>query len=140
VFEVALKYLQPDVPRLCVLLLRGGNLSGWRSRGLDPRAVAEIRISLAELPLVARALASGEVFVGQFSATALDPVARPLGLVGEALGLVLPVSIGKHNVGCVVGVEPSLQLMRRKAELTKLATKMDQALHIGYLRRQLLAV
>jgi hypothetical protein len=139
VFEVALQFLQPEVPRLCVLLLRDGQLTGWRGRGVDATEVASIKVAIADAPIVASAFASGQVFVGRLTAASLNRVARPLGLVNEALGIVLPISIGKHAIGCILGLDPSLQLIRRTVELGKLMRKVDQALHIGYLRRQLLA-
>jgi hypothetical protein len=138
VFDLALSYLHPDVQRLLVLLLRKGHLVAYRARGVELAPLEALRVALDEAPLVARTLSGGDAYVGRVPAPSLGPIAAPLGLFAEALGVVLPLRLGKHAVGCIVGLDPSLALMRRKPELDKISLKIDRALHIGYLRRQIL--
>lgn len=140
VLEAAVRFLAQDVARVWVFLLRGGALTSWGGRGLDQAGLKTLRVPLAELPLVAQALSTGEVLAGRLQPGALGQLAAPLRVVGETLGLILPVRIGKHAVGVIFGLEASLDAMRRKAEHDKLAQKLDQALHINYLRRLLLQV
>lgn len=138
IFDVALRYVASDVQRLAVFLLRNGLLGGWRGQGVDNRLLRGVNVPLDEAPVVARALASGEAWVGRLYAHELGGLAAPLGAASEALGVVLPVRIGKRAVGAVVGLDASLEALRHKGELDKLAVKLDQALHISYLRRLLL--
>ena len=97
-----------------------------------------LNVALEEVPVVARALASGEAWVGRLYAADLGALAQPLGAAREALGVVLPVRIGKRAVGALVGLDASLEALRHKADLDRLAVKLDQALHISYLRRLLM--
>ena len=71
-------------------------------------------------------------------AAELGALAKPLGAAREGLGVVLPVRIGKRAVGVVVGLDATLNVLRHKSELDRLAVKLDQALHISYLRRLLM--
>jgi hypothetical protein len=87
---------------------------------------------------VARVLSAGEAWVGRVYAADLGALAQPLAASKEALGVVLPVRIGKRAVGALVGLNASLEALRHKADLDRLAVKLDQALHISYLRRLLL--
>ena len=138
IFEVAQRYVAQDVKRLAVLLLRNGLLGGWRGVGVDNAQLRGINVALADAPVIARALASGEPWIGRLQAAELGALAAPLGASREALGVVLPVRIGKRAVGAVVGLDASLELLRHKPELARLAAKLDQALHISYLRRLLM--
>jgi hypothetical protein len=78
------------------------------------------------------------VWVGRLFAAELGALAQPLGAAREGLGVVLPVRIGKRAVGVVVGLDGTLDALRHKPELDRLAIKLDQALHISYLRRLLM--
>ena len=138
IFDVALRYVAEDVQRLAVFLLRNGLLGGWRGVGVDGKMLRQLNVGLPEAPLVARTLASGEAWVGRMHASDLGALAQPLGAAREALGVVLPVRIGKRAVAAVVGLDASLEALRRKPQLDRLAVKLDQALHISYLRRLLL--
>ena len=138
IFDVAMRVVEQDVGRLAVFLLRNGILGGWRGLGVDSAMLRQLNVGLAEAPAVARALSGGEAFVGRLYAAELGALAEPLGAAREGLGVILPVRIGKRAVAAVVGLDASLDALRHKAELDKLAVKLDQALHISYLRRLLL--
>lgn len=138
IFDVALRYVAEDVQRLAVFLLRNGLLGGWRGIGVDGKMLRQLNVGLAEAPLVARTLSSGEAWVGRMHASELGALAQPLGAARESLGVVLPVRIGKRAVAAVIGLDASLEALRRKPQLDRLAVKLDQALHISYLRRLLL--
>jgi hypothetical protein len=138
VFDVAMQYVAQDVGRLAVFLLRNGLLGGWRGQGIDNALLRQINVGLEEAPAIARALASGEVWVGRLYAAELGALAQPLAAAREGLGVVLPVRIGKRAVGAVVGLDGTLDSLRHKADLDRLAVKLDQALHISYLRRLLM--
>ena len=138
IFDVAMRVVEQDVGRLAVFLLRNGLLGGWRGQGVDAAMLRQLNVALDEAPAIARALAGGEAFVGRLYAAELGALAKPLGAAREGLGVILPVRIGKRAVGVVVGLDASLDALRHKAELDKLAVKLDQALHISYLRRLLL--
>lgn len=136
--DLVVRYLGQDVPRVWVFLLRAGELVSWGGRGIDPAALAGVRAKLAELPVVAQALSTGEVLAGRLKPAALGRLAQPLSLYQEALGLIVPVRVGKQAVGAILGLDAGLETMRKKPELDRLALKLDQALHINYLRRLLL--
>ncbi|HEX9102234.1 MAG TPA: hypothetical protein VF997_08530 [Polyangia bacterium] len=138
IFDVAMRVVEQDVGRLAVFLLRNGLLGGWRGQGIDGAMLRQLNVALADAPAIARALSGGEAFVGRLDAAELGELARPLGAAREGLGVILPVRIGKRAVGAVVGLDASLDALRHKGELDKLAVKLDQALHISYLRRLLL--
>jgi len=138
IFDVAMRVVEQDVGRLAVFLLRNGLLGGWRGQGVDSAMLRQLNIGLDEAPAVARALAGGEAFVGRLYAAELGALAQPLGAAREGLGVILPVRIGKRAVGALVGLDASLDALRHKPELDKLAVKLDQALHISYLRRLLM--
>lgn len=138
IFDVAMQFVAQDVGRLAVFLLRNGLLGGWRGHGIDSAQLRQLNVALDEVPAVARALSSGEVWVGRLFAAELGTLAQPLGAAREGLGVVLPVRIGKRAVGAVVGLDGTLDALRHKPELDRLAVKLDQALHISYLRRLLL--
>lgn len=138
IFDVAMRVVEQDVGRVAVFLLRNGLLGGWRGQGVDSAMLRQVNVGLDEAPAIARALASGEAFVGRLYAAELGALAQPLGAAREGLGVILPVRIGKRAVGALVGLDASLDALRRKAELDKLAVKLDQALHISYLRRLLM--
>ena len=138
IFDVAMRVVEQDVGRLAVFLLRNGLLGGWRGQGVDSAMLRQLNIGLDEAPAVARALAAGEAFVGRLYAAELGALAQPLGAAREGLGVILPVRIGKRAVGALVGLDASLDALRHKPELDKLAVKLDQALHISYLRRLLM--
>jgi hypothetical protein len=139
ILEVAMRFLSQDAHRLATFVLRNGLLGGWRGIAVDAVALKRVSVALEDAPLVARALASGEAWVGRLKPRELGALAVPLAAVDETLGLVVPVRIGKRAVGAIVGVDASLEALRQKAELDKLALKLDQALHISYLRRLLLS-
>jgi len=98
----------------------------------------QINVGLEEAPAIARTLSQGEAFVGRLYAAELGALAEPLGAAREGLGVILPVRIGKRAVGVIIGLDGSLNSLRNKPELDRLAVKLDQALHISYLRRLLL--
>jgi hypothetical protein len=138
VLDLAVRWLAQDMGRVWALLLRQGDLWSWGGRGFDLAPLAGAHVALAELPLVAQSLSTGEVLVGRIPPPSLGRLAQPLGVFQETLGTIVPVRIGKHAVAVLIGVEANLEAMRRKPELDKLALKLDQALHINYLRRLLL--
>jgi hypothetical protein len=138
IFDVAMRVVEQDVGRLAVFLLRNGLLGGWRGQGVDSAMLRQINVGLEESPAIARTLAQGDAFVGRLYAAELGALAKPLGAAREGLGVILPVRIGKRAVGALVGLDASLDALRHKAELDRLAVKLDQALHISYLRRLLL--
>ncbi len=138
IFDVAMRYVEQDVGRLAVFLLRNGLLGGWRGQGIDNALLRQLNVGLEESPAVARVLAGGEAWVGRLYAADLGELAKPLGAAREGLGVILPVRIGKRAVGAVVGLDASLNILRHKKDLDRLAVKLDQALHISYLRRLLM--
>jgi hypothetical protein len=140
VLDVAARYLSQYVPRVWILLLKQGELVSWGGRGIDGAAMTGLKAPLSELPLVAQALTTGEVLAGRLQPQALARFAPPLGVHGETLGYVVPVRIGKHAVGVIFCVDAPLSAMRKKSDFDKLAQKLDQALHINYLRRLMLQV
>ena len=139
VFDVALSYVGIDAQRLAAFLLRNGNLVGWKGHGVDEAQLKKVKIKLDEAPMVAGVLASGQAWVGRVQLEDLGALATPLGVREEGLGVVLPVRIGKRAVAAVVGLEASSDIMKHASTINKLANKIDQALHIGYLRRQILS-
>lgn len=140
VLDIAARYLSQYVPRVWIFLLKKGELCSWGGRGLDPGSMAGVKAQITELAIVGQSLTTGEVLAGRLQPAALARLATPLGIFGETLGYVLPVRIGKHPVGVIFCLEAPLDAMRKKADFEKLAQKLDQALHINYLRRLLLQV
>ena len=138
IFDVAMRFVEQDVGRLAVFLLRNGLLGGWRGSGIDSALLRQINVGLEEAPAIARTLSQGDAFVGRLYAAELGALAQPLGAAREGLGVILPVRIGKRAVGALVGLDASLDALRHKPELDKLAVKLDQALHISYLQRLLM--
>jgi len=124
---------------VAVFVLRSGLLAGWRGIGADAAALKRTSVALADAPVAARVLSTGEAWVGRLHTRDLGDLGAPLGVRDETLAVVLPVRIGKRAVGLIVGVDASLEALRQKGELDKLAIKIDQALHINYLRRLLLS-
>jgi hypothetical protein len=137
VLDAAIRFLALDIPRVWLFLLQDGELVSWGGRGLDAAAMKGAQARLDELPLLGQALASGEVLAGRIQPGALGKLSAPLRVSGETLGVIVPVRIGKHAVGVMLGVDATLDALRRKPELDKMAQKLDQALHINYLRRLL---
>jgi hypothetical protein len=140
VLDLAARYLAQDVPRVWIFLLKSGELVSWGGRGLDATPMKGLKAPLTELPMVGQALSSGEVLAGQLQPASLGRLAGPLGVFGETLGMIVPVRIGKHAVGVIFCIDASLDAMRRKTDVDRLAQKLDQALHVNYLRRLLLQV
>jgi hypothetical protein len=140
VLDIAARYLSQYVPRVWIFLLKKGELTSWGGRGLDPGSMAGVKAAITELAIVGQSLTTGEVLAGRLQPAALARLATPLGIFGETLGYVLPVRIGKHPVGVIFCLEAPLDAMRKKADFEKLAQKLDQALHMNYLRRLLLQV
>ncbi len=138
IFDVAMRFVAQDVGRLAVFLLRNGLLGGWRGQGVDNAVLRQLNVALEEAPVVAKVLAQPDAWVGRLYASELGALAKPLGLAREGLGVIVPVRIGKRAVGVILGMDGSLNALRHKAELDRLTVKLDQALHISYLRRLLL--
>jgi type II secretion system (T2SS) protein E len=138
IFDVAMRYVAQDVGRLAVFLLRNGLLGGWRGNGVDSALLRQVNVGLEESPIVAKVLSQPDAWVGRLYAAELGALAAPLGAAREGLGVILPVRIGKRAVGVIIGLDGSLNSLRNKPELDRLAIKLDQALHISYLRRLLL--
>jgi hypothetical protein len=138
IFDVAMRYVEQDVGRLAVFLLRNGLLGGWRGQGVDNAMLRQLNVGLDEAPVIARALSGGEAWVGRLYAAELGALAKPLAAAREGLGVIVPVRIGKRAVGAVVGLDATLDVLRHKKDLDRLAVKLDQALHISYLRRLLM--
>ena len=129
VLDVAARFLAQDIQRVWVFLLRNGELWSWGGRGVNPSAMNGKHVAMNELALVAQALSTGEVLAGRLQPAALGRLAEPLGVTNEVLGVIIPVRIGKHAVGVIIGVDLTLDAMRRKGEFDKLTLKLDQALH-----------
>jgi hypothetical protein len=140
VLDAASRFLAQDVPRVWVFLLKSSELWSFNGRGIEPSSMNGVHVPLTELPLLAQSLSTGEVLAGRLQPAALGRLAAPLGVWAETLGIIVPVRIGKHAVGVIVCIDASLDAMRRKTEIDKLAQKIDQALHINYLRRLLVQV
>jgi hypothetical protein len=138
VLDAVLRYLAPRVKRIAVLVLRDDHLTGWRGLQVDSATLALTRVPLRDLPLCESALAVGQSFVTKLEPWTLGALSAPLGVERDVLGFVVPVSSGKSHVGVIVGVEAASEMQSRRAELDKLALKIDQALHINQLRRQLM--
>ncbi|HXU70838.1 MAG TPA: hypothetical protein VN947_15980 [Polyangia bacterium] len=138
IFDVAMRYVEQDVGRMAVFLLRNGLLGGWRGSGIDNAMLRQLNVGLEEAPAIARTLQTGQAWVGRLYAAELGELAKPLGAAREGLGVILPVRIGKRAVGAVVGLDATLNILRHKKELDRLVDKLDQALHISYLRRLLM--
>ena len=137
VFDVGMRFVAQDVRRLLVLVLRSGELCGWRSHRVEPSLLRDLKLPPSELPHAAQSMSSGEVFIGRLAPSALGRLAPVMRVSQEVLAVIVPVRIGKRAVGCMVGLEASLEALRQKAEFDRLAFKLDQALHINYLRRLL---
>ena len=97
------------------------------------------RAPVEELPLAQSACASGEPYLGAVAPASFGRLAAGLGVTGSLLALFVPVRVGKRAVGCIIGVDVSSNAVAARAELERLAVKMDHALHIVHLRRLLLA-
>jgi hypothetical protein len=138
VLDAVLRHLSPDAPRQCVFGVRSGEFEPWRALGVELSSFVGVHQPVNELPLVGRALSTADPYLGGLGAAELGQLAAPLGVDAETLGLILPVRIGHHPIGCLIALDVSLEVMRRKAELSRVARKLDQALHINYLRRLLI--
>ena len=140
VLDAATRFLSFDIPRVWTFLLRDGVLTSWGGRGADAMMMRGVVSKLEELPLLGQALSSGEVLAGRVQPGALGRLGAALGVHAETLGVIVPVRIGKQAVGVMLGVDATLDALRRKQEIDKMAQKLDQALHINYLRRLLAQV
>jgi hypothetical protein len=139
VLEAALRFLGQDVQRLAALVLRGHQLRGARGLGINSDRVHQLVLTTDESPLVATVLASGETWLGRVFAHELGgTLVSVLAAARDATGIVLPIRIGRKPAGVIVGVNVSMEVMRHKPELDRLAHKLDQALQLSALRRQLL--
>jgi hypothetical protein len=138
VLEMVLRYLNQDIARVWALLLRDGQLFSWRGRGIEPQVMANFMAKPDELGLVKRAMASGEVLAGRIQPGGLGVMAATLGVREETLGAILPIRLARRPVGAIIAIDATLSAMRRKTELDQLAVKLDHALHINFLRRELL--
>ena len=139
VFDVGMRFVGQDVRRLLVLVLRSGELCGWRAHRVEPSLLRDLKIAPSDLPHVAQAMANGEVFIGRLAPSVLGRLAPVMRVSQEVLAVIVPVRIGKRAVGCMIGLEASLDALRQKAEFDRLAFKLDQALHVNYLRRLLVS-
>jgi hypothetical protein len=139
VLDAAMRFVAQDAQRVAVLLLRKGALDGWRGVNVDGAALQRLKVPLTDVPLIGQTLTSGEPFVGELTAASLRAIAGSLGLTRSVLGIVLPLRIGQRPSGCIIGAESTLDALRRQGEYAKAAQKIDHALHISYLRRQLAA-
>jgi hypothetical protein len=139
IFEIAMRFVAQECDRVALLLLRDGVLRGWRGLGIDTDALKATSVPLEEVPLLARTIATGALQLGQLRQSDVGRFALPVRLTGETLGVVVAVHMGKRPVGCMLGVHATLEALRHRDELERLGTKLDQALHISYLRRLLLS-
>jgi hypothetical protein len=133
IFEAALDALHPCVGRLALMLIQAGVLVAYRGRGIDPRSLELLRFSLEGAPAMARLLEAAVPHVG--------PLPSQLGSffqeVGTPNGLFLPVTLGKRAVGALIGGEVAADLPARAAELTRIGTLLDLALHASHVRQRL---
>jgi hypothetical protein len=136
--DLVLQYLGPSVTRACALVLRNGELSGWRGHNVDMARMLGVRAALNDLPLFRQALDSGKAIVGSLESTMLGVLAAPMGVPRMTPGLLLPVRVGCQPVGVVLAVGAPTLLGQQK-QLDKLVARIDYALHILHLRRLLLA-
>jgi hypothetical protein len=139
VLDVALAYLCQGFRRAQIFLARDGALSAYRGRGGDPARVAGARVATSELDVVVRAARSGEALVGHFTPDLLGRLSAPLGLTEATIGALLPLRVDGRAIGFIVALDGHPGAERSGPELNRLATKLDQALHILELRRRLLA-
>jgi hypothetical protein len=139
VLEAALRFLGQDAQRLAALVLRGNQLRGARGLGINGDRLRLAVLAPDESSLVATVLASGEAWLGRVFADELGgTLVQILSAGRDATGMVLPIRIGKKPAGVIVGVNVSMEVMRNKPELDRLVHKLDLALQISSLRRQLL--
>ncbi len=136
--DLTLRFLNQDIARVWALLLRDGQLYSWRGRGIDPAVMSGFTAKPGECGLVPRVLGSGEVLAGRIQPRGLGILAHRLNVREETLGAILPVRLARRSMGAIVAIDATLAAMRRKPELDQLALKLDHALHINFLRRQLL--
>lgn len=139
IVEAALRYLAEDAQKSVALVLRAGQLSGVRAMGVNSERVRAATLPIDASPLVASVLATGEAWTGRCFADELGgTLVALLGVQREALAIVLPLRIGKRPAGAIVAVNASNEALRNKPDFDRLAQKIDYALHISVLRRQLL--
>jgi hypothetical protein len=139
ILDVALRYLSQDAPRLAALTARNGMLCGWRGLAIDPAVVRAVNAPMDSAPGLARMLASGESWIGELDGDTLGAqLARQLDARLRAITLLVPVRIGKRPVGAIVGLDCDADALKQRIDFDRLAGKLDQALHINYLRRLLL--
>jgi hypothetical protein len=138
VLDLILKYLSPVATRLCILTLRREELSGWRGVNINAAQLAGTRVPLANFPLFQAALQAGQAYAGKLEEWTLGGLAALLGVRGDVNGMVVPIRVGQRPAGVLLGVGIAPEVLRKRAELDKLALKIDQALHLQYLKRALL--
>jgi hypothetical protein len=139
VLECALRYLSEDAQRLVALAVQSGRLLGLRAHGVEPERLRLVNIAVEDSPLVATVLGSGETWAGRVFPHELGGALWPLfGSRGETLGFVLPVRIARRAAGVIVGLRATNEALRNKPDFDRMAQKLDYALQIAGLRRQLL--
>jgi len=133
IFDRLLDALAPVAPRLAVLLVRSGVLVAHRGRGVDAQGLQSVRLPLTESPQLVKMLEAGAPYLG--------PLPSQLGSlfqeVGDASGLLLPLTLGKRPVGVLIGGNVSPSLQRTPTTLERIGAMVDLALHASHLRARL---
>ncbi len=128
VFSAGMSFIAQDVGRVGGFLLRNGRLLGWRGVRIDAAKMHRASASLDEVQGLARLIASGRVFLGQLSPDLLGPLAPVLGVSDETLGVIAPASLNDRVVGCIIGVDGPLDLLRQKQTFDALVLGLNRAL------------
>jgi hypothetical protein len=133
IFNCLIETLAPVAGKLAVFLVRGGYLVAHRGRGIDDRALQVMQLKIAESPAMAKLLESTSPYLG--------PLPSQLGSMFQELGtpngLGLPITLGKHPIGILIGGMTDPTILEQAAVLQRVATMVDLALHARHVRGRL---
>ncbi|HZS37726.1 MAG TPA: hypothetical protein VFF06_12905, partial [Polyangia bacterium] len=123
ILGAALEFVAQHAGGAALFLLRSGELRGFNAIGLDLAVTRRMRAPIDELPLVAQACASGEVYTGIIAPPSFGRLAEPLGVTGELMVVLVPVRVGRRAVGCIIGVDLASSALNHRDDLEALAIK-----------------
>ena len=138
VADVLVRFLMQDYTRAALFLLRGDQLMTWRTSGHTDMGRAGTMLQAAAWPGLLDAIKRGEP-VAPASAELLAAFRPFFGETGGTGCVLLPFSRNGKPVGCALATGARTDDASRVATYRSFATKVDLALQVIALRRQISA-
>lgn len=135
--DVIVAQVRRDFTRAVLLLVRGGDLVGWRLDAEAAASIQDFRVPLAALRSLDHVLAQGSPVI-MLSPEFLAPLIGLLGTPPAGHNLLLPIAHKGRPAAlvCAVGGRPDAE--HRAPEYARFAAKVSLAFQLVVLKKQLL--